>query len=153
MFSLIEHLLPLTLSLFKGSFGCCGWDVPGFRYLHVLTVLGTAQPCSPQVGGGVPTSSALCPLWWSRSLLVDFFPHPPVDRARIGVPAPQGASPVPTLPPSLAQIWCLQREGDPEGTIPSTPAQSCLHAFQNTSPNSFQRMCGVISRWVNCQVN
>lgn len=43
MFSLIEHLLPLIPSLFKGSFGCCGWDGPGFCYLHVLTVPGTAQ--------------------------------------------------------------------------------------------------------------
>lgn len=107
MFSLIEHLLPLILSLFKGSFGCCGWDVPGFRYLHVLSALGTAQPCSPQVGCGVTHSLSLVSLGWhcahcggiGASWLI-FFPHPSVGRARIYIPAPQGASPI--LPPSPA---------------------------------------------------
>jgi len=47
IFSLIEHLLPLIQSLFKGSFCCCCCDVPGFRYRHVLAVPGTAQPRSP----------------------------------------------------------------------------------------------------------
>lgn len=36
IFSLIEHLLPLIRSLFKGIFFCCCSDVPGFRYYHVL---------------------------------------------------------------------------------------------------------------------
>lgn len=38
IFSLIEHLLPLIPSLFKGSFCCCCCYVPGFRYRRVLAV-------------------------------------------------------------------------------------------------------------------
>lgn len=154
MFSLIEHLLPLILSLFKGSLGCCGWDVPGFCYLRVLTVLGTAQPCSlhpkKPAGCGVPLS--LMSLGWhcphcsgtGASWLL-FFPPGLVSQPS-GIPT---GIPIPTPSPAS----CLRGEGDPEGTIPSVPAQFCLDALQNRSPNSFQRMCRVISQWVNCQVN
>lgn len=47
IFSLIEHLLPLIQSLFKGSFCCCCCYVPGFRYRHVLAVPRRPSPALP----------------------------------------------------------------------------------------------------------
>lgn len=131
MFSLIEHLLPLILSLFKGSFGCCGWDVPGFRYLHVLTALGTAQPCFPQEGCGVTHFLSLVSLGWhcprcggiGASWLI-FFLHPSVDRARIDIPAPQRASSIPTPSPACPRPRVSEGREIQRGQFPS--CQHCL---------------------------
>lgn len=63
IFSLIEHLLPLIQSLFKGSFCCCGCYVPGFRYRHVLAAPEMAQPFSPHPVKPGKRNVPLLPSW------------------------------------------------------------------------------------------
>lgn len=88
IFSLIEHLLPLIQSLFKGSFCCCCCYVPGFRYRHVLAVprrpspaLPTAPSCKTREEEH-PAASSMAflprlvspPLCWGTSPLLDITP-------------------------------------------------------------------------------
>lgn len=60
----------------------------------------------------------------------------------------------PCTPPGLSQTSCPHRDRvQTDRTLPCTLAQSDLDTYQKTPSNSFQRMYGVISCWVNFQVN